>query len=153
MATEIERKFLTTNEDWRQGKPTYYCQGYLNRDQNRTVRVRVAGGKAMLTVKGLSTGMTRAEFEYDIPVADAEAMLKLCEQPLIEKNRWLVAGADGLTWEIDEFLGENQGLVVAEVELESEEQSVELPSWIGEEVTDDPRYFNSRLSIEPFTTW
>lgn len=153
MATEIERKFLTTSESWRQGEPVYYCQGYLNHDKHRTVRVRVAGGAAMITVKGLSTGMTRAEFEYDIPVPDARAMLELCELPLVEKNRWIVAAADGLTWEIDEFLGNNEGLVVAEVELDSEEQAVVLPGWTGEEVTNDPRYFNSSLSKKPFNSW
>lgn len=152
MAIEIERKFLVHGSSWKQSASTYLCQGYLNTDKQRTVRIRVAGQKAFLTVKGISTGASRAEFEYEIPLADATQMLELCEQPLIEKNRHLVSHA-GLVWEVDEFLGVNQGLVVAEVELQSEEQHVELPSWVAEEVTNDNRYFNSSLSIAPFSTW
>ena len=152
MAKEIERKFLTVNDDWRIVDPIYYCQGYLNRDKQRTVRVRIAGDKAMLTVKGLTEGACRDEFEYDIPVDDAKQMLQLCEQPLIEKNRYLVTYSN-MNSEIDEFLGLNQGLIVAESELESEDQTLDVPSWVGEEVTADSRYFNSSLSREPYSTW
>ena len=152
MAKEIERKFLTTGEQWRTATPIYYCQGYLNRDKQRTVRVRIAGDKAMLTVKGLTTGASRDEFEYDIPIDDAKSMLAMCEQPLIEKNRRIVHH-EGLDWEVDEFLGLNEGLIVAEVELESENQVFQTPKWAGDEVTNDPRYFNSSLSSKPFTKW
>ena len=152
MATEIERKFLVNGTDWRAAEQTYYCQGYLNRDKHRTVRVRVAGNVAMLTVKGLTTGASREEYEYTIPVEDAKAMLKLCDGPLVEKNRRVIAYG-GLNWEVDEFLGDNEGLVVAEVELESETQAIDPPEWVGTEITDDPRYFNSNLSATPFKTW
>ena len=108
--------------------------------------------RILLSEKGLTVGMCRAEYEYSIPIADAKDMLELCEGPLIEKNRWLVP-AGNLTWEIDEFMGENQGLVVAEIEIEDEGQSFEMPSWIGKEVTDDARYYNSSLSIMPFKRW
>jgi len=152
MATEIERKFLVIGDAWRIGNPTLFVQGYLNREAHATVRVRVAGDQAMLTVKGKVQGLSRAEYEYPIPMADARAMLKLCEGPLIEKKRWLWSAGD-LIWEIDEFLGENAGLVVAEVELESEDQPIELPDWIGIEVSHDERYFNSNLSRVPFLDW
>ena len=114
--------------------------------------MRIAGEQAMLTIKGPTIGMARDEFEYSIPVADAKEMLKLCEQPLVEKNRRVIQHA-GLAWEVDEFLGVNAGLVVAEVELESEGQSIELPHWVGDEVSHDPRYFNSNLSANPFSAW
>ncbi len=152
MATEIERKFLVTGTQWLEAEPAYYCQGYLNRDRKRTVRIRVAGDTGFLTVKGETTGMSREEFEYPIPLSDAKAMLQLCEQSLIEKNRRIVEHG-GMNWEVDEFLGENEGLVVAEIELTSESQEFDLPQWVGEEVTDDPRYFNSKLSSHPFTQW
>jgi len=106
----------------------------------------------MITVKGITVGMSRAEYEYSIPLIDAQDMLKLCEGPLIEKYRWLYSSGD-LTWEIDEFLGANKGLVVAEIELDHEGQTIDLPDWVGREVTNDKRYFNSSLSSSPFTTW
>lgn len=152
MGIEIERKFLVVDDPWRKVEPIHYCQGYLNRHENRTVRVRIAGDRAMLTVKSLTTNATRAEFEYDIPIEDAKELIQLCEKPLIEKYRRVIPFA-GMNWEVDEFLGENQGLVVAEIELNSESQPFEKPDWVGEEVTDDPRYFNARLSIEPFSSW
>lgn len=152
MPTEIERKFLVIGQQWQTADPTYYCQGYLNHDPERTVRVRIAGDKAMLTIKGPTTGATRAEYEYEIPVEDAREMLAMCPPPLIEKNRRLIDHA-GMRWEVDEFLGDNAGLVVAEIELESEQQKFDLPPWIGQEVTDDARYYNSRLAQQPFTTW
>lgn len=152
MGTEIERKFLVTGSDWQTAEPTYYCQGYLNRDRSRTVRVRIAGDNGVLTIKGPTIGASRPEFEYGVPLEDAKAMLELCDGPIVEKNRRVVEHA-GLDWEIDEFLGDNEGLVVAEVELESEDQAIELPPWVGKEVTDEFRYYNSNLSKTPFKTW
>ncbi len=152
MATEIERKFLVIGDTWRDATPVTYRQGYLNRDKTRTVRVRIAGDAAMLTIKGQTYGATRAEFEYAIPLADAESLLLLCDGPLIEKTRRKIEYA-GLIWEVDEFFGDNQGLVVAEVELTAEDQIVEFPEWIGIEVTDDARYYNSNLAMKPFNTW
>jgi len=116
------------------------------------VRVRIAGEVGWLTVKGVTTGSTRQEFEYEIPLADAQAMLQLCEPSLVEKNRRVIEFA-GNDWEVDEFLGENEGLVVAEIELQSEQQGFETPNWVGSEVTDDRRYFNSYLSANPFQSW
>ena len=152
MGIEIERKFLVRGDQWKIAEPIYYCQGYLCSDKERTVRVRIAGNKGLLTIKGIRTGMSRPEFEYEIPLDDARQLLTLCEKPLIEKYRRMIPH-EGLTWEVDEFLGENQGLVVAEVELESTEEQVTLPEWVGEEVTDDHRYFNSRLAKHPFSEW
>ena len=154
MAKEIERKFLVNGVDWKAlAKGTSYRQGYLNSVKERTVRVRTIDDKGFLTVKGITTGATRSEFEYEIPAADADAMLTdLCEKPLIEKNRYKIQTGPHI-WEIDEFFGENQGLLVAEVELTSEEQAFEKPGWVGEEVTGDPRYFNSNLIKHPFTKW
>lgn len=151
MATEIERKFLVKNTSWKKGATgKSYRQGYLSSQPERTVRVRVAGRKGLLTVKGISRGASREEFEYPIPLADAEDLLRrLCERPLIEKTRYRVP-YKGLIWEIDVFEGDNRGLVVAEVELKSERQKVPLPPWIGREVTDDARYYNSTLAQNPF---
>ncbi len=152
MGIEIERKFLVVGDDWRAAPALPYAQGYLNRDKHRTVRVRIVEDAAWLTVKGASAGATRAEFEYPIPVADAEQLLALCDGPLVRKLRRVVLHA-GLAWEIDEFLGDNAGLVVAEIELASEDQAFEPPPWLGAEVTDDVRYFNSNLAATPFSTW
>lgn len=154
MATEIERKFLVVGDAWRAGVVgTVFRQGYLSTVKERTVRVRVAGDRGLLTIKGITVGAVRTEFEYEIPVDDADHMLdELCEQPLIEKTRYEI-DADGLTWEVDAFGGVNDGLVVAEVELDDEIQEIVLPPWVGEEVTDDPRYFNSNLIAHPFSVW
>ncbi len=152
MALEIERKFLVTGTGWREAAGVHYAQGYLNRDKHRTVRVRVAGEAAFLTIKGLTQGATRAEFEYPIPVADAQALLLLCEGPLIEKTRYVLQVGQ-TTWEVDEFHGENAPLVVAEVELPSEDAAFDRPDWLGEEVTQDARYFNASLSQLPFQRW
>ncbi len=152
MAKEIERKFLVTGNDWKNAEPIYYCQGYLNRDQHRTVRIRIAGDLGYLTVKGITSGISRDEFEYPIPLDDAQQLINMCETPLIIKNRRIVNYA-GMDWEVDEFLGENLGLVVAEIELESEDQTFEKPDWVGEEVSDDARYHNSRLCANPFSNW
>jgi len=154
MGQEIERKFLVVGEAWRAGaRGERFRQGYLSSTKERTVRVRVHGDSAALTIKGPPEGLSRAEFEYVIPRADAEALLDtLCERPLIEKTRWFV-DFGGLTWEIDEFAGENAGLVVAEVELESEDQPIDLPPWTGAEVTHDARYQNASLVRYPYSLW
>lgn len=154
MGHEIERKFLVKSYAWKAGaKGAVHRQGYLSSVEERIVRVRVVEGKGILTIKGPTQGITRAEFEYGIPVADAELLLdRLCERPLIEKIRYRVPFG-GLVFEVDEFVGENAGLVVAEVELEDEAREIELPDWIGEEVSGDPRYFNSALVRRPFTKW
>ena len=154
MGIEIERKFLISSDDWRGlAEGVEYRQGYLSTVKERTVRVRTVAEEGYLTVKGISIGASRAEFEYEIPINDAHEMLdELCLRPLIEKRRYRIPIAE-LTWEIDEFFGENHGLTIAEVELESEHQPVDLPPWIGQEVTGDPRYFNSNLVTNPFSTW
>ena len=152
MALEIERKFLVTGTAWRSATPQYLCQGYLNRDKQRTVRVRVAGEQAFLTIKGLSRGATREEFEYPIPLADAQALLALCEGATIEKYRHVLDWR-GHRWEVDEFLGANQGLVVAEIELTREDVAFERPDWLGAEVTQDARYYNANLVDLPFQRW
>jgi len=152
MAIEIERKFLVTSHEWQEVLGVMFSQGYLNRDKDRTVRVRVAGPHGFLTIKGSTSGATRAEFEYEIPLIDAESLLKLCEGPIIQKIRRVIH-YKGFKWEVDEFLGENAGLVVAEIELKSEEQPFDKPSWLGQEVTYDPRYYNSNLSENPYGSW
>jgi adenylate cyclase len=152
MAKEIERKFLVREGSWRNQKGTQYRQGYLNSVKERVVRVRTIDDKGYLTIKGLTVGASRLEFEYEIPRQDADQLLDICEKPLIEKTRFKVV-QDGFVWEIDEFFGENQGLIVAEVELENEDQEFPRPAWIGEEVTGDPRYFNSNLIKNPYKMW
>lgn len=153
MATEIERKFLVTSDAWRDGQSGVLLQqGYLSRDPDRTVRVRIAGEAAFLTIKGRSKGLTRSEFEYPLPLDEARELLALCLPPLIEKRRHEVPHG-GHVWEIDEFFGDNAGLIVAELELPAEDTAFEAPPWLGREVSDDPRYFNSNLSQRPFTRW
>ena len=154
MGTEIERKYLMASGDWRGlAEGTDYRQGYLSTVKERTVRVRTIADRGFLTVKGISTGASRREYEYEIPAGEAHEMLdELCERPLIEKRRFEITHG-GLIWEIDEFSGDNAGLIIAEVELESEDQLIDIPSWIGDEVTGDPRYFNSSLVANPFSTW
>jgi adenylate cyclase len=149
MPVEIERKFLVVGAEWReQAKGQRFCQGYLASEGAVTVRVRRAGRRAYLTIKGSSDGIMRPEFEYEVPVEEAEEMLKLCRRPLIEKTRYEVP-FDGLIWHVDEFAGENAGLVLAEVELRHPAQPVTLPAWVGEEVTFDARFRNSWLVDEP----
>jgi adenylate cyclase len=153
MPIEIERKFLVIGDRWRTlGTPIRYCQGYLAASEKRTVRVRVAGSHAYLTIKGTTVGIARAEYEYEIPLQDAEEMLELCDRPLISKTRTQISW-QGLIWEVDEFFEENQGLVLAEVELKNENQVIDRPDWIGQEVSDDPRYYNANLAKHPFTQW
>lgn len=154
MAKEIERKFLVRDDTWREGaRGVRYRQGYLALLRLCTVRVRIGGERAYLTVKGRAVGCVRDEYEYEIPTADAEEMIgNLCESGIIDKTRYRVDHA-GRSWEIDEFHGENAGLVVAEIELESPEARFERPPWAGEEVTHDPRYTNAALAQNPFTGW
>lgn len=154
MAKEIERKFLVKPGLWQpQDAGTTIRQGYLSSAKERVVRVRTKGSKAFITVKGITKGIARSEFEYQIPMEDADAMLTdLCEQPLIEKVRYLETYG-GHTWEIDKFFGDNDGLIVAEVELANEETILEKPAWVGEEVSADPRYFNSNLIQKPYRQW
>ncbi len=154
MGREIERKFLVRRALWTPaGAGTPTRQGYLSSQKERVVRVRIAGDRAFLTGKGAAVGLTRAEFEYAIPVADAAAMLDaLCERPLVEKDRHVEVHA-GKRWEIDVFHGENEGLVLAELELASEDEVFAAPAWVGEEVSHDPRYANANLARQPFSRW
>ncbi len=154
MPIEIEKKYLVKDKTYKQlAVGVSYRQGYLNRDKERTVRIRVAGEEAFITIKGLTRGIERLEFEYPISVVEANEMLTLlCEKPIIEKYRYSFY-LDGHEWEVDEFSGDNEGLVIAEVELDTTDELVNLPEWIGEEVTGDPRYYNSSLGVEPFRRW
>ncbi|MBF0462190.1 MAG: CYTH domain-containing protein [Magnetococcales bacterium] len=159
MGREIERRFLVRQEAWQTrgcALASAVCpirQGFLSTVKERVVRVRVAGEHGVLTIKGLTRGCAKAEFEYAIPVADAHELLDtVCEQPLIEKIRYRVEH-EGLVWEVDEFLGVNQGLLLAEVELTEERQEIVLPDWVGQEISADVRYFNSNLIANPFSTW
>lgn len=152
MATEIERKFLVAGASWRQSDSVRLSQCYLNRDKHRTVRIRIAGDKAFLTVKSVTQGATRAEFEYEIPVVDAEQMLRFSDGPVIRKNRHVIIH-DGFKWEVDEFLDDNAGLVMAEIELTSEDQPFTRPPWLGREVTHDSRFYNSNLAAHPYSQW
>lgn len=154
MGVEIERKFLVAGDEWRElADGIDYRQGYLSTVKERTVRVRTIGERGYLTVKGISVGAVRAEFEYEIPRKDADQMLDhLCERPLIFKTRFTVPFR-GHLWEVDDFHLENAGLVVAEVELSDPDEWFAKPDWIGEEVTGDPRFFNANLIAHPFETW
>lgn len=154
MALEIERKFLVTGAGWKESAPgVVYRQGYLSSVKERVVRVRTEGDRGVLTIKGLTRGVSRLEFEYEIPRADADRLLdEVCERPLIEKTRYRLPAGD-VTWEIDEFHGDNAGLVVAEVELAREDQPFERPAWLGREVSGDPRYFNANLVTHPYREW
>ncbi len=154
MGIEIEKKFLLRGDQWRElAEGTHYRQGYLNSQKERTVRVRTINDQGFLTIKGISVGNTRMEYEYEIPVEDAQVLLdELCEKPIIDKNRYKITFA-GFIWEVDEFFGENKGLIVAEIELGSENQQFEKPPWIGEEVSGDSRYFNSNLIKHPYGQW
>ena len=154
MGTEIERKFLVEGHDWRQGsRARRLRQGYLSPDPERSVRVRLVGDDAWLTIKGASAGCARVEFEYPIPTQDALHLLdELCIRPVIDKTRHDVRyGAH--RWEIDEFHGANEGLVIAEIELAAEDEHFERPPWLGAEVSDDPRYYNVNLARHPFSNW
>ncbi len=154
MATETERKFLVKTElmklpSLQQGIPI--LQGYLHSQEDRSIRVRLAGQKAFLTIKGKSSGLSRPEFEYEIPVSDAREMMQLCSGK-VEKTRYKIP-MEGFCWEVDVFAGMNEGLVLAEIELESEDQVFPRPEWLGEEVSFDSRYQNACLAKNPFTLW
>jgi adenylate cyclase len=151
---EIERKFLVAGDDWQAAVVVAdeLCQGYLCTDPDRTVRVRLAGDRAWLTIKGRARGAVRAEYEFPIPAADARELLAMCRSPLVEKVRHRVPFA-GRTWEVDVFSGANRGLVLAEVELDAPDAVVTLPPWLGAEVTDDHRYANANLAVRPFAAW
>lgn len=154
MSIEIERKFLVRDESWRtltQGAPLR--QGYLNSHPDRTVRVRIEGSSAMLTIKSRTVGATRGEWEYPIPLDEATQLLdRVCERPIIDKTRYRIMH-QGMLWEVDEFHGDNAGLVVAEIELATEDQPFDKPDWVGEEVTHDSRYFNASLLRHPYKDW
>ena len=155
MAIEIERKFLLANDNWRPlvSKSIVYRQGYLNSDEHSSVRVRVSDDTAKLNIKSATIGATRQEYEYDIPAEDAHELLStLCQKPLVEKTRHIVVIKQH-TWEIDEFSGENQGLIVAEIELSKEDEAFEKFDWVGQEVTEDVRYYNNQLAKQPYTSW
>ncbi|AUT01949.1 adenylate cyclase [Nostoc sp. CENA543] len=153
MAKEIERKFLVKGDAWRQlAEGSLYRQGYIA-SQGTTVRVRIVKNQGYLTIKGPTVNYSRSEFEYPIPLADAQEMLDtLCVRPLIEKTRYKI-NVNDLVWEVDEFAGVNKGLILAEVELTDESQQIELPDWIGEEVSGNPKYYNSYLVKHPFSEW
>jgi CYTH domain-containing protein len=154
MGVEIERKYLVKGNEWRGlVSGTLYRQGYLPTTGATVVRVRIAGTEGFLTIKGETQGIARSEFEYPIPLEDANQLLDtLCQKPLIEKSRHKIS-LNGVLWEVDEFFGENQGLVMAEIELKDANQAIDLPNWLGEEVSHDPRYYNANLAKHPFTRW
>ena len=153
MGIEIERKFLVQGKPWAGLTGKEYRQAYLTTDPERSVRVRVAAGQGFLTIKGRSSGATRTEFEYPIPLSDAQQMLEeLCPASHIEKIRYHIEHA-GLIWEVDVFRGDNKGLVIAEIELEQVNQEIVLPPWVGREVTGDKRFFNAYLTRHPYRTW
>ena len=153
---EIERKFLVTSNNFKEEafKKTHIIQGFLNTDKERTVRVRLKGDRGFLTVKGLSSndGLSRFEWETEIPETDAKLLLKLCEKGVIDKVRHEIK-ADNHTYEVDEFLGDNEGLIIAEIELNHISEIFKKPLWLGEEVTGNEKYYNSQLSKQPYKTW
>lgn len=151
---EIERKFLLKNDDYKKlSEGVLIKQGYICSENDRVVRIRIYGEKSFLTIKNATIGFSRDEFEYEIPLTDAEKMLScVCQHPIIEKLRYKV-NYEGFVWEIDEFFGENEGLVVAEIELEKENQTFPKPTWIAQEVTNDVRYYNANLFKNPYKNW
>lgn len=155
MAIEIEHKFLLANDDWRQqiSHSVKYRQGYLSSQPTSSIRVRISDEHAWLNIKTATIGTHRYEYEYEIPLSDANEILdNLCKKPLIEKTRHFVTHDNNL-WEIDEFEGGNHGLIVAEIELDETEQAFSKPSWLGLEITNDLRYYNNNLAIHPYSEW
>jgi len=153
MPTEIERKFLVVGTDWKQGAVSAeLSQGYLSQDPERTVRIRITEDRAFLTIKGFTEGISRQEFEYPVPLNDAEQILALCLPSIITKTRYTIE-AKGRRWEVDEFHGDNKGLVIAEIELDHESDAIEKPAWVGTEVSADPRYYNASLAQLPYCQW
>lgn len=156
MMVEIERKFLVKTTDFKEQvfAKNRIAQGYLSSEPERTVRIRIKGTKGFITIKGIGSdsGMSRFEWENEIPLDEAQELLKLCEKGKIEKTRFEIKSGNHV-FEVDEFYGENEGLIIAEIELESETDTFDKPDWLGEEVTSDPRYYNSYLSKHPFSEW
>ena len=153
MAKEIERKFLINKDQFKPNdEGDYIAQGYLSSTPERTVRVRIKNNRGYLTVKGKNTGIIRSEFEYEIPVNDAKELLELCEPSIIVKRRYNI-NVNGSKWEVDVFEGDNEGLIVAEIELASENETFSKPDWVAKEVSSDVRYYNSHLSKHPFKSW
>ncbi|NOX48398.1 MAG: CYTH domain-containing protein [Chlorobi bacterium] len=154
MAKEIERKFLVLNNDYKkQSEGILYKQGFLNTQKERVVRIRLVGNKGYLTVKGITRNISRCEYEYEIPFDEAEHMLnEICEKPIISKLRYKIPMGNFI-WEVDEFLNDNKGLVIAEIELEREDQEFPKPSWLGKEVSGDPKYYNANLVRFPYLKW
>jgi adenylate cyclase len=155
MATEIERKFLIINDSWRKeaDEGIYMVQGYMGSNEKSSIRIRINGDKANLNIKSKTIGIQRSEFDYPIPVDEAKDILEtLCDKPFVEKTRYHVLH-DGKKWEIDVFAGDNNGLIVAELELESTDEEFSMPDWAGEDVSDDPRYYNVCLVTHPYKDW
>jgi adenylate cyclase len=155
MATEIEHKFLITNDKWRDNadEGTYLVQGYMGSNEKSSIRIRINGDSANLNIKSKTIGIQRSEYDYPIPVGEAKEILEsLCEKPFIEKTRFQVMH-DGHEWEIDVFAGDNEGLIVAEIELNSTDEEFSRPDWVGEDVSDDPRYYNICLVTHPYKDW
>ncbi|HVD97817.1 MAG TPA: CYTH domain-containing protein [Cytophagaceae bacterium] len=155
MPIETERKFLVKKDLWQKTDkpiPDFYRQGYLYSDASKTIRIRIANKEAWITIKGKTTGASRPEYEYNIPADEAQEMLTNMTENCIEKYRYKIM-VQGKLWEVDDFKGDNEGLLLAEIELENENESFALPEWIGEEVTEDPRYFNASLSKLPYSKW
>jgi len=151
---EIERKFLVKNQDWKKLIVEKHSiqQGYLNTDKSCNVRVRIMNNLAFITIKGKRVNTARPEFEYEIPLNDAESILKLSKNSIIKKTRFTV-NHKGQIWEIDQFEGDNQGLVIAEIELKQKDEAISLPNWIGTEISNDERFYNLSLSSNPFKNW
>ena len=155
MALEIERKFLVHHNLWHRLKkpvPVRITQAYLSKDIHKTIRVRLMGHHAFLTVKGKSEGVVRQEFEYEIPVSDARELIDLCEEPPMDKDRFRLQVGDHV-WDVDVFYGANEGLILAEIELKTEDEVFEKPGWLASEVSDDIRFYNSNLAQNPFKKW
>ena len=155
MATEIERKFLILNDNWRKEADdgVHMIQGYMGSNEKSSIRIRVNGERANLNIKSKTIGIQRSEYDYDIPLDEAKEMLDaLCDTPLIEKTRYHVMH-DGHEWEIDVFAGDNEGLVVAELELSSPDEEFSMPDWAGKDVSEDPRYYNICLVTNPYKNW
>jgi len=153
MGIEIERKFIVTGDEWREGaEPVFYSQAYLCSTPGQTTRVRIGGDKAYITIKGKTTGISRKEFEYEIPVDEAGQIMSICPLPPVEKYRSRIEWKNKI-WEVDEFTGLNKGLIIAEIEMESEDENLDLPPWVGEEVSGQSKYYNALLYKEPYTTW
>ncbi len=165
MPYEIEKKFLVKNNTWKtKATGILFQQGYLFAEENKVARIRIAGPQAWLTIKSKISAIKRLEFEYPIPLTDAQAMLQLCKKPIISKHRYTFPYApphsssatttpQHLYWEVDEFHAENKGLIIAEIEIPHENYTLQLPSWIGTEVSEDPRYLNANLAKHPYTKW